>query len=98
MGMILSALYDGNLLIEPVIEKRSPEYQKACHTAYRLLEELERKLNDEEKEMLNKATDALSDENYFYASERFARGYCLGALTMLEIMEKREELILRQEE
>ena len=81
MGKILEALYEGNLLAEPIVEKRSEEHQKACNFAFGMLEEFSAKLN----------------ENQYYATDRFVRGYCLGALMMMEIFEKRDELILESE-
>lgn len=98
MAKILEALYDGNLSITPDTEKRSREHQKAIDTAYSLMESLEAKLNHEEKELLDRVTEALSDESGYYATEQFIRGYCLGTLTMLEVMEKRNDLILSPEE
>ena len=49
MGKILQALYEGNLLAEPVTEKRSQEYQKSCDFTFDLLEELSQKLNEEQR-------------------------------------------------
>lgn len=95
---ILEALYDGNLSLESVVENRSPEHQKAFKTAYELMDALEKKLNTEEMELLDRATEALNIESGYYATERFVCGYCLGALTMLEVMEKRDSLISQQEE
>lgn len=97
MIKILEYLCDRASLIEPVLERRSPEHQNVCNDAYHLLETLEKKLNIDEREMLNKATDALNHEKIIYATEHFVRGYCLGALIMLEIMEKQEELIVSLE-
>ena len=62
-----------------------------------MLEALERRLNEEEKEMLHMAVEALNDDSSYYGAEKFVRGYCLGAMMMLEVMEKGDELILRQE-
>lgn len=97
MGKILEALYEGNLLAEPIIEKRSKEHQKACDFAFGMLEEFSAKLNEDEKETLDKIVNALTNENQYYATDRFVRGYCLGALMMMEIFEKRDELILEAE-
>ena len=97
MVSILEALCDGNLFLEPIIEKRSPEHKKASETAYSLMESLEKKLSAEEKELLDKATEAVNVESGYYATERFVCGYCLGALMMLEILEKRDELIIQRE-
>ena len=98
MTRILEALYSGNLLVEPVIENRSPEHQKAIETAHRLTEALNEKLNAEERKMLDSVTEAMNEESDYFAAERFARGYCLGALMMLEVMEKREELLIPPQE
>lgn len=97
MKEILEALYEGNLKVEPVIEKRSKRYQKACDTSYALVEELSKRLGQEEKEMLDKVIEALNSENYCYTADRFVRGYRLGALMMLEIMEDWEDFIIRRE-
>ena len=51
---ILESLYDGNLSLESVVENRSPEHQKAVKTAYELMDALEKKLNAEETELLDK--------------------------------------------
>lgn len=97
MGKILEALYLGNLLAEPIIEKRSEEHQKACDYAFGMLGKLSQKVSAEENEMLDKIVDALTDENQYYATERFVRGFCLGALIMIEIFEKRDELMIKEE-
>lgn len=57
-----------------------------------------RKLNAEEREMLDSVTEAMNEESDYFAAERFIRGYCLGALMMLEVMEKREELVIPPQE
>ena len=95
---ILESLYDGNLSLESVVENRSPEHQKAVKTAYELMDALEKKLNAEETDLLDKATEAWNIESGYYATERFVCGYCLGTLMMLEVMEKRDSLVVRQEE
>lgn len=96
MGEILEALYEGRLKAEPIIEKRSIRYQKACDTTYTLLEELSGRLNPEDRELLDKVIESLNSENYCYTVDRFVRGYRLGALMMQEIMEDREDFVLRE--
>ena len=97
MRKILDAWFEGSLLVEPLTEKRSPEHQKASDTAFGLLDELSKKLNEEEKKMLDKAIDALTLESDYFAEDRFSRGYCLGAFMMLEVMEKREDFFFSQQ-
>lgn len=98
MRKILDALFEGSLLVEPFTEKRSSEHQKVSDTAFGLLDELSKKLNEEEEKMLNKAIDALNLESEYFAADRFSRGYCLGALMMLEVMEKREDFFYPPQE
>lgn len=97
MGKILETFFEGNLLVEPITEKRTEEHKAACDHAYNLVEELESKLNTDEKELLEQVVEALNVENQYYAAERFVRGYSLGALMMLEVFEKRDEFLLLRE-
>lgn len=48
--------------------------------------------------MLDRVTEGMNEESDYFAAERFARGYCLGVLMMLEVMEKREELLIPPQE
>ena len=48
MGKILETFFEGNLLVEPITEKRSKEHKAVCDHAYNLVEELEAKLNSDE--------------------------------------------------
>ncbi len=48
--------------------------------------------------MLDSVTETMNEECDYFAAERFARGYCLGALMLLEVMEKREELLIPPQE
>ena len=73
MGEILEALYEGRLKAEPIIEKRSIRYQKACDTTYTLLEELSGRLNPEDRELLDKVIESLNSENYCYVSGSYPR-------------------------
>ena len=96
MGKILDALFEGNLFVEPLTEKRSPEDQKLVETSYALLDELAQKLSREEEKMLIKAVDALNLESERYAKDRFSRGYCLGILMTLEVIEKWDDFFVPQ--
>lgn len=96
MGEILEALYEGRLKAEPVIEKRNEKYQKACKASQALLEELSGKLNSEDQKLLNRVVEALYHENYCYTVDRFVRGYRLGALMILEVMEDRKDFVWKE--
>lgn len=97
MGKILETFFEGNLFVEPITEKRSKEHKAVCDHAYNLVEELEAKLNSDEKELLDQIVEALNAESQYYAADRFVRGYSLGALMMLEVIEKRDEFLSLKE-
>lgn len=93
IGKILEAFADESLCVTPVEEKRTPEHQKAVDRAYTLIDEFEKKLNAGDNEMLEKVLDAIAEEQKFSLRERLIRGYCLGVLMMLEVMERREDYL-----
>lgn len=85
MSKILEALADDNLCINPTTYKGPPEYRKAVNVMYHTAEELDKKLNDEEKKIFEKFRDAQSDESHICEVDRFIRGYRLGVLMMFEV-------------
>lgn len=93
MGKILEALANDNLCINPSYYKGSPEYQKAIKVIYETAEELNKKLNDEEKELFEKFCDAQSDETTIYQTDKFVRGYRLGVLITLEVLDGTSDFI-----
>lgn len=97
MNRILEALADDNLCINPVTYKGSREYRKAIKEAYETAEELDEKLNDEEKKLFEKFRDAQSDESHIYEVDRFIRGYRLGVLMMIEVFVGSADLVLSKE-
>ncbi len=90
-GKILEAFADNTLYAMPVKENRSTEYQEACDKAYNLVDELEGKLDREEKGLLDKTLDAISAEQEICLKERFIRGFCLGILMMTEVLERKDD-------
>ncbi len=88
---ILEAFAENTLYAMPVKENRTPEYQKACDKAYSLVDELEGKLSREEKELLDKTLDAISAEQEICLKERLIRGFCLGVLMMMEVLERKDD-------
>lgn len=91
MRRMLRSLATGDFCTQTIVEKRSPEHQKASDTAYGLLEQMEKKLNSEEKELFEKAVDALITEHSYSEANEFIRGFRLGAILILEILENTEE-------
>lgn len=93
IGKILEAFADECLCMIPAEEKRTPEHQKAVDRAYTMIDKFEKKLSTEDNEMLEKVLDAIAEEQKFSLRERQIRGYCLGVLMMLEVMERREDYL-----
>lgn len=93
MGKILEAFADGRLCMEEEIEKRSLGYPELSEKAFRLQEELEERLNDEERELLNELIDTIFDECCFYAQNRFVRGYRLGVLMTMEVFDQQDTYV-----
>lgn len=94
MGKILNAFADGRLCMEEEVENRSKEHQWLSEKAYRLQEELEEKLGDEEKELLEDLVDTVFEESCCYAQNRFVRGYRLGVLMTVEVFQQQDTYVL----
>ena len=84
MGKILQALADSEFYV-PETTHRSPERQKLIKKNQHIYNQLLQKLNDEEKNTLEKLLDIISDENYYDIQNSFIQGYCLGTLMTMEI-------------
>ena len=94
MGKILDAFADGTLCVEEEVEKHSLEHSELSEKAFKLQEELEEKLNDEERELLNELIDTVFEECSCYAQKRFVRGYRLGVLMTVEVFDQQDTLVL----
>ena len=90
MGRILEAFARDELHAIPIDEIRNPKHQKLCDKACELMEKLEEKLNNKDKELLNELMDVIANENCCYAQSRFIRGYSLGVLMTMEVMSEQE--------
>lgn len=97
MGKILKEFARNNFHTDIQDEKRSPEHEKLCEQIFALQTELEEKLNNTEKRLLNQLMDTIADENSCYAQEKFIRGYRLGVLMTMEILTE-QEICLRTED
>ena len=85
---MLSELYHGNINPSAKSVVRGSEYQKSQHKLGDLLEELEKLLNTEEKDVLENIMTAWSELDCISSEERFIEGFKLGARISLEIFEK----------
>lgn len=73
------------LRLDSGAEERSPEHKKLFDRSCELQENLAKKLNDEEKELLTELVETLFDESYYDAETKFLRGFRLGVLMTAEI-------------
>lgn len=96
MGRILQAFAEEGLIVEPSKEWRTPEHQKACEYASELVDGFEEHLNAGEKEQFEKVLDAIAEEQRHCLMGSFARGYSLGVLMMLEVMEYKESFLIEK--
>lgn len=93
MGKILQAFVSGQLYVESSWEKKTRHHQHLCDQSEKLQEKLEEKLNDEEKKLLAKLTDTISDEHYCEMMNKFERGYQLGVLMTMEVFLNQESFL-----
>lgn len=96
MGRILEAFSDEQLLVNAVIEKRSPAHQKYCEQVCEFHAKLEERLNDEQRKLLVQLLDAMENEHNCDAQNRFIRGYSLGVLMATEVMEERDKFLIEE--
>lgn len=93
MGKILDAFASEKFMAKPVIEKRSPKRQELIEKVHTLHETLSKKLDDENKELLEELLNTVYDENCCYAEESFIYGYRLGVLMTMEIVTEQDMLL-----
>lgn len=95
MGKILDAFADDELTVNPSLYRGKPEYRKAVDTMYKISEELNAKLNDEEKKLFEQFRDAQADENHLYQLDVFNRGFRIAVLMLFEVFAAgKDEFIL----
>lgn len=71
MGKILDAFVDDQLHVNAVIEKRTKHHQHLCEQVEVLHDKLEKRLNDEDRELLQKFADTYFDESCCDAHNSF---------------------------
>jgi len=97
VGKILDAFSGEQLLVNAVIEKRSPMHQKYCEQVCEFHKKMEEKLNEEQRGLLAQLLDAMENEHYCDAQNRFIRGYSLGVLMATEVMEERDKFLIEED-
>ena len=93
MDRLLRAFADEQLQVIEVTETRSPKRQKLIDESYKLHNELEEKLNSEEKELLERLLDTDSEEKNLYAEDKFIRGYRPGVLMTMEVFAEQDKFL-----
>ncbi len=93
MGKILDAFADDQLHVHAVTEKRTSYHQYLYEQAEILQNKLEKKLNDEDKELLKKLADTYFDESCCDAHNNFVRGFRLGVLMTVEVFSGQREFL-----
>lgn len=85
MGKILDAFVGGQLHVNAAVEKRTSHHQHLCEQVEILQNKLGKKLNGEDRELLQELTDTYFDESCCDAHNNFVRGYRLGVLMTMEV-------------
>ena len=93
MGKILDAFVDDQLHVNAVTEKRTSHHRYLCEQVEILQSKLEKKLNDEDRELLKKLADTYFDESCCGAHSYFVRGYRLGVLMTMEVFEGQDSFL-----
>lgn len=89
MGKILEAFFTEQLMVDEVMSERTPWQEELLKRVNESRAELEEKIDDGTKQLLEEYKDAVNNENYAYALNKFIRGYELGVLMMAEVFQDR---------
>ena len=85
---IIEELYHGNIAPAAKSVVSGSEYQKYQYEICDTIDELEKLLSENEKELLEKITKAWNRLNSIGGEESFTEGFKLGAKMAIEIFEK----------
>lgn len=93
MKLILEALYRGQLHPEEIIVPTHPEYRPLSRQLGAMTEKWRKELPDDMFRELEKYSDLCVGVNSLHIEAAFVHGFKLGANMMIEVMNKREELV-----
>ena len=88
---VLEDLWYGNISPCERDIKRSSDYADALERIVQIEADLHARLNDEEKEHLERFVDCLNEMCCISEREMFVRGFTLGAKLILEVMTSENE-------
>ena len=83
---IIEELWYGNISPCEMDFKRGSKYSELLSYIVRHEEDLKKRLNDEEKEILEKFTECTNEMYGIAEREAFVRGFVLGARIIIEVM------------
>ena len=83
---IIEELWYGNISPCERGFKKGSKYSELLGYIVRHEEDLQKRLNDEEKEILEKFTECTNEMYCIAEREAFARGFVLGARIIIEVM------------
>ena len=83
---ILEELWYGNVSSCEMDFKRGSKYSELLSYIVRHEEDLQKRLNDEEKEIFEKFTECTNEMYGIADREAFARGFALGTRIIIEVM------------
>ena len=83
---ILEELWYGNISPCEMDFERGSKYSELLGYIVRHEEDLQKRLNDEEKEILEKFTECMGEMYGIEEREAFVRGFTLGARIIIEVM------------
>lgn len=97
MKSILEELACGNICPEPRYLKHNSEYEKAVEALCAAENKLCSALGEAGQELLRAYTEAQGAVNHLSNTDKFIYGYRLGALTMLEVLGGKEDLLVGED-
>jgi hypothetical protein len=93
MKSILEALYRGQIHPEEVIVPTHPEYRSLSRQLGAMTEKWRKELPDEMFREFENYSDLCVSVNSLHIEAAFIHGFKLGANMIIEVMNKREELV-----
>lgn len=93
MSPLIKALFNGSIRPCEQTRVKSPEAAASKEKIHQLWEELDRLLPGEGEKKLEEMMDLCYQEAWDDGEERYAQGFALGALLMLEVLERGEGIV-----
>lgn len=82
---IIEDLWHGNIAPNERFFEKDSEYAAALHEVLQHSKDLQKRLNDEESEILEKLTESMNELCGIGERDAFVRGFALGARIIIEV-------------